>query len=286
MKVLKILSVVSVILFSANTFAQSGTGYARFNDDVRIYFGAFHPTSSSEVQINGDVVRPPPVDIEDVLGVSDSKTVGWGGMRWHISRRNSLELEYFTLRRDGLVNLFPDPVEIGDLIIESGSTNTSFDITVARLTYGFSIKRSDRMDFQIKGGLHIADLAAGILLSGAVCDVSMGEMPPGCPTGQAPKQETGEVTAPLPHFGVSWAYAITPTIAVDVRAIGFAIEIDNVKGGLIELSGDLAWQPWRHFGFGLGLRYFNANVKAGDADLDGEFDLEYFGPALVVFGSF
>jgi hypothetical protein len=32
----------------------------------------------------------------------------------------------------------------------------------------------------------------------------------------------------------------------------------------------------RHFGGGIGVRYFN--VKATNADLNGEFDFEYFGP--------
>lgn len=98
--------------------------------------------------------------------------------------------------------------------------------------------------------------------------------------------ESDSVTAPLPHFGASWTYAFTPTLAADVQLLGFAIELDNIDGSLLELSADLAWQPWEHFGFGAGLRYFNANVKGGDADLNGEFDLEYFGASISVIATF
>jgi len=288
MKTKRLFFTLTVLLFAVNSLAQSQESdeYASFNDPFRIYLGGFYPSMTSKITINGSVVNPPPIGVEDTLGVEDGKFVPWGGVNWHISRRNTVEFEYFELNRDGFIDLIPEPIEVSDLIIESGSINTSFDTTVSRLTYGFSIARSERMDLQIKGGLHIADLSVGLQLMGAVCDITLGEMPPGCPTSQTPPLESEGVTAPLPHFGVSWAYALTPTIAASVQAIGFAIELDNIDGSLVELSADLAWQPWRHFGIGAGLRYFNSNVKSGDTDLNGEFDLEYFGPSIAVLVTF
>jgi len=277
-----------ILLLAANLYAQAPAEgeYANFNDPFRVYLGGFYPKMDSEIAINGDVVTPPPLDIENELGLQEGKFVGWGGAKWRISRRNSLELEYFALNRDGLVDLFPEPVEVGDLVIESGSISTAFDVAVTRLTYGFSLKRSERSDLQAKAGLHIADMSIGLQLAGAVCDRRLGESPPGCPTGQAPPLETEEVTAPLPHFGLSWAYALSPTIMTEVRAMGFAIEVNDVDGGLIEVSGDVFWQPWDNLGLGLGLRYFDLSVKAGDADLNGKFNLYYFGPAVSVVATF
>lgn len=274
MKMLKNFSVLALSLIALNAFgqAQDSEDYPLLNDPFQIYFGGFYPSMSSEITINGDIAQPPPIGIEDTLGVEEGKFVPLGGFKWRISRRNSLESEVFQLNRDGFVDLFPDPVEVGDLIIESGSATTAFDISVVRLTYGFSIMRSDRMDLQLKAGLHVADLSIGLQLSGAVCDVTLGQSPPGCPAGQTPPVESEEVTAPLPHFGASWRYAFSPTIAAEIRAIGFAIELDNIDGSLLELSGDVIWKPWQNFGLGAGLRYFNANVKGGDSDLNGEFN--------------
>jgi hypothetical protein len=266
--------------------AQDDGGFAGFNDPFRVYIGAFTPTLRSEITINGDNVTPPPLDIEDVLGVSDSDTVLWGGFQWTISQRNSIEIEVFQLKRDGSVDLFPDPVAVGDLIIESGSINSAFDLSVARVTYGFALKRSKRMNLRLKGGLHIADFSAGLQLQGAVCDVGLGQMPPGCPVGQTPPQESEEVTAPLPHFGVSYGYAISENVAVRLQVLAFALEVNNIDGSLVELDADLDWKPWRNIGFGLGFRYFNVNVEAKGSNLNGEFDLEYYGPAVYVAGSF
>ena len=284
-----ILLVTQLCLLTALTppaQAQDDSTYAGFDDPFRVYVGGFFPSVDTQIAINGSVVTPPPINVEDILRVDDGSSVAWAGAAWRISRRNSIEFEYFNLNRDGVIDLVPDPVEIGDLIIESGSINTAFDVSMARVTYGFSVARNERMDVQLKGGLHIADMSVALQLSGAVCDVSMGQMLPDCPSGQTPPSESADVTAPLPHFGVSVAYAISPTVAASFEVIGFALELDNIDGSLVEIDADIAWQPYDHFGFGVGLRYFNANVESKGSDLNGEFDLEYFGPTVYLSATF
>ena len=275
-----------IIAFVPPVQAQDDGKSERFDDRFRIYLGGFFPDVNSEITINGSIVKPPPIDVENLLGIENTSSVLWGGAAWHISRRNSLEMEFFSLDRDGFINLIPDPIEVGDLIIESGSINTTFDISIGRLTYGFSVVRTDRMDIALKAGLHVADMSANLQLAGAVCDVSLGQMPPGCPGGQTPPDESEDITAPLPHFGGSFRYAITPTIGARFEVIGFAIELDNIDGSLVEIDADIAWYPWRHWGFGAGVRYFNVDVEAQGSELNGKFEFEYFGPAVYVVTTF
>ena len=175
----------ALILAAGAAAAQGGT-YDQFNDRFRVYFGGFWPEVDSKIGINGDFLPPgPPVDVENTLGVEDSSGVAWGGVHWRISRRNSLELEFFQLNRDGSVSgTFSPPLQIGYTAIESGSVETSYDTTIGRLTYGFSLVRDDRMDIQLKAGLHLASLEAGIRLNGAVCDpTTIPSSPPGGPQG-------------------------------------------------------------------------------------------------------
>ena len=152
--------------------AQTGDTYDQFNDRFRVYLGGFWPDVDSKIGINGDFLPPgPPVDIEDTLGVEDGDGVIWGGVQWHISRRNSLELEFFDLNRDGgVAGTFSPPIQIGDTIIEAGAINTKYDTAIGRLTYGYSIIRNERADVQLKAGLHLAKLEAGIQFAGAICD--------------------------------------------------------------------------------------------------------------------
>lgn len=276
---------VLVIALVPPAQAQDEGKYARFDQRFKIYLGGFFPQTSSEISINGTVVNPPPIDVENLLGVEDSSAVLWGGAMWRISRRNSLEFEFFQLDRDGFVNLIPTPIEVGNLIIESGSINTTFDISLGRLTYGFSVVRKERMDIQLKAGLHLADFSTTLRLAGAVCNVSLGQMPP-CPGGQTPGAEGEDVTAPLPHFGGAFMYAITPTISAKLEVIGFALELDSIDGSLIEIDADIAWYPWKHWGLGVGLRYFDVDVKSKGSSLNGEFEFQYWGPALYVAATF
>jgi len=288
MKLSKSICAFALLLFAMNTFAQSqGSGsFENFHKPIRVYVGGFYPTMTTDISVNGSQVTPPSIVIEDVLGVDDSKFVPYGGIKWHISQKHSLEMEYFQLNRDGFTDLISDPVEVADLIIESGNVATEFDTSVTRLTYGYSLKRTDRMDLQLKAGLHVANFSLGLQLNGNVCDTTLGEMPPGCPAGQSPAAETEDVTAPLPHFGASWAYAMTPTMAAEIRAIGFAIEIDNIDGGLLEVSGDIVWKPNQKFGVGAGLRFFRSNVSGTGTKLNAEIEVDYFGPTVFVMASF
>jgi hypothetical protein len=283
----KLILVASVLLLFPLSVLAEDT-YDQINDPFRIYLGVFAPSVSSKININGDSLPPgPPISIEDQLGVEDSQEVAWGGVEWRISRRNSLAFETFLLNRDGgKSGTFEPPIQVGDTTIESGAIGTSFDTGVSRLTYGFSVQRSERSDLQLMAGLHIASLSVGMQLSGNICDPTTDPtMPPGCPTAS-----TGvageEVTAPLPHFGVSYAYAFSPSLALRLKAIGFAIEIESIDGSIIEADADLTWQPTRHFGAGIGVRYFNTNVKSTGSDLNGEFDYEYVGPVVFIQASF
>jgi len=259
-----------------------------FDDPWRVYAGAFYASVNSEISINGDDLPPaPPIDVEDVLGVEDGKAVGWAGIGWHFAQRHSLEFEYFTLNRSGSKSeTYSPPVQVGDLFIEAGQISTRYDTSVGRLTYGFSVMRSDRSDLQLKAGLHIATLEAALGLAGAICDpTTTPSTPPGCPVANT-GEESEDVSAPLPHFGASYAYRITPTVAFNVAAMGFALELDSIDGSIVEIDADVVWQPWRNFGFGVGVRYFNASADSKGSELNGGFELEYYGPSLYIQATF
>lgn len=276
---------VSFIVLTAVSCSLIGNASAEdnplLNDRFAIYIGGFFPQVDSTIRIDGDIIGPGDnLDAENAFGLEDSKSVLWGGVRWRISRRNSLEFEFADLNRNGFVQAATDEYKIGDSIVQAGaSVDSTFDLTLGRLTYGFSILKDEKKDLAVKAGLHIADIGASLLFTGAVC--VDGEVPPNCSIfGSSPRLETESVTAPLPHLGGMFSYAFTPTIAARIQVIGFALEIDNIDGSMVEIDADVVWTPWDHFGFGAGLRYFNINVKANGSDLNGEFDYEYFGPAV------
>lgn len=281
----------TIVLIGALTLALPANAegeYDKFKEPFRIYVGGFWPQINSEVGINGDDMVPlPPIDVEDVLGVEDGKGVAWGGIAWQFAERHSLQFEYFALNRTGGTSTtFSPPIRLGDTYIEGGSITTSYDTSLTRLTYGFSLTRSERTDLQLKAGLHLATIETGIQLAGLICDPSTDPlMPPGCPAaGSSVVSE--DVTAPLPHIGLSYTYLMTPSLAINLQAMGFAFDIDSIDGSILEFNADIAWQPWDHFGFGAGFRYLKTEVDSTNPDLNGTFKFEYLGPTLYVHAVF
>lgn len=257
----------------------------RFHEKLRIEIGGFWATVDSSIGTFDEDGNPLPIfDLENLLNVEDSKGVGWGNILWQISPRNSLELEYFVLNRNGAsTRTFDPPLQIFDTYIEGGTVSTNYDTSIGRITYGFDLLPSERSALRLHAGLHIAELSVGFGLSGQICDPSTTPTePPGCPAAGT-GQESSSVTAPLPHFGLSYTYVVGRDWAIRAQALGFAIEVDDIDGSLLELDADVVWQPWDNFGFGLGVRYFNTNVKDG---IEAEYDIEYFGPILSVTAAF
>lgn len=285
----QILAVLIMLTGSVAAIADTTTPgtYQMLDQKYQIYLGGFFPEVESTISINGNVLPPQPgIDFEKVLGIESSKNVVWGGARWRISRRNSLELEFFSLNRSGSTAIATDPLEIGDSIVQAGAqVDTTVDLSLGRLTYGYSLYRSERADFQLKAGLHLLDTSVALQATGAVC--VDGETPPNCSVFEStPRTESEDVTAPLPHLGLSFGYGITPSVALRLQTIGFAVEIDNIDGSIIEVDADVLWQPWEHVGFGAGVRYFEVKVSAEDSGFNGEYEFNYLGPVIYATASF
>jgi hypothetical protein len=146
--------------------------------------------------------------------------------------------------------------------------------------------RGERYDLQLKAGFHVASLDIAVQLSGSVCGPgTVPSVPPGCPLSSS-GDDSESVSAPLPHFGVSYTYAFTPTVAMNLGLKGFAIELDKIDGSIIEVDADVAWQPWRNIGFGAGARYFKTEVDGKGSKLNGTIEFEYFGPMIYVQATF
>jgi hypothetical protein len=278
-----IASLLFVVLHSltlGNAIAASDSSNPQMDDKFAIYLGGFFPEVSSKVNLNGEVLPPGDIlDFESVFGLEESKTVLWGGARWQISRRNMLEFEFANLNRNGSVEGITDKIQIGDSIVQVGAgIDTTFDVTLGRLTYGFSVLKKENMELRLKAGFHIADLGVSFQATGEVC--VDGTDPQNCQILTSELFETEDVTVPLPHLGGSFTYAFSPKLAARIQAIGFAIELDKIDGSLLEIDIDLVWNPWKHVGLGAGFRYFNANIESNGSKLNGEFDFEYYGPAV------
>jgi hypothetical protein len=243
--------------------------------------GGFFPDIDSKIRLDDDSLGiGTELDFEDQLGLEESKNTFWLTSRWRISRRNNLEFEWAQLNRDSFVAATTREYQIGESVLQAGGRIDSlFDIDLFRLTYGYSLIRNDEAELQLQAGVHIADLQAELGLAGAIS--INGEV-----FTESVTQEGGEVTAPLPHLGGNFAFAFTEKLAVYLHVIGFALELDDIEGSIVEAGGTLQYNFTEAFGVGGGLRYFNVDVEARDEDLRGQFEFNYLGPVLYANFSF
>jgi len=90
-------------LLALTSSASAEDEYANIHNSFRFYLGGFWPEIDSQLSINSDLFPDPIalVDVEDLLGVTDSKGALFAGIVWRFTSRHALELEYFALDRDG-----------------------------------------------------------------------------------------------------------------------------------------------------------------------------------------
>jgi hypothetical protein len=247
---------------------------------LSIYLGGFFPRVSSTIRLDADIDGgiSDVVSLEDTLGLEKGEAVFWGGLVWQMSRRNLLEFEYFQLNRSGSVDAVTEPFQIGNSLVQAGAqTDTTFDVDIGRVTYGFFFVSRERLNVAVKGGLHWLKLDAEIKLSGAVVDIETDEV---IEAGSS-VTEGGAIGAPLPHVGFSLSYAITPKLLARAQTLVFGASIEDYSGLLID-----AYMPIKHFGVGGGLRYFDLRLEADIDRLSGEFEYQYWGPTLFILGNF
>ncbi len=274
------LAILAVgVLFSVSAAAEVA-GHTLLTSRFHVGVGGFFPTVDSKIRLDSDFGLGTELDLEQQLGIDRSRDVLWANARWNISRRNHLEFEWTQLDRSGSVLGITQQYQIGDTVIQAGGKIDSvLDISLYRLTYGFSLIRDDRKDLQLQAGLHLADVQAALTLTGAL---SVG----GSVFQQSVQGEGGDVVAPLPHFGANFTYAFTDKLALYANVLGFALTVGDFKGSILETGGTLQYNFMRHVGVGAGVRFFRIDVEAKDSGLTGEFQLDYFGPVAYLSASF
>jgi len=275
----------SVLLLVADiATAKEGRELAPFIEDrFTLWLGGFFPAVDSTIRLDTPDRIGDTIDFEETLGLDDGKNVWFGGARWVINPRHILEFELIQLNRSGLLEAATEVLEIGDYEVGVGGRIESvFDVTVGRLTYGYRLVDTDRTAVLLKAGLHLADVETVLAMSGNVFVDGVPITDPFEVVG-----EGADITAPLPHFGLSYSLRITPQLAIRARGMAFALKIDEYKGSLLDFGLDLQYRPWRRFGIGAGFRYFRAAVENDNqSKLFGEFVYEYYGPALYGIVSF
>ena len=272
MRVSLVLLAIAALSAAAPASADEIPNHPALRDRIWLGAGAFFPQTTTSAQL--DSTRSgvgTNIDFEDALGMQRAKTVPTFFGRWRLGERWRIEAEYFRLDRSGDKQV-DRTIQWGDKSFPVNSNvQSTFNFSDLRVSAGYSIFKTPDKELGVGVGLHAASYKAS--LSGTFN---------GAPIGS----DSESITAPLPVVSVYGAFALTEQWAVTARLDRFALKYDKYDGSLTGLGLDLLYQPFKHVGFGLGMRSLFLSLTATDEQKTVRFRQAFQGPVLFMNVSF
>jgi len=277
---------------AAILLALSGASAGESNDPVssiwdgtfQLRVGVFFPDLDSSIRIDSEFGRiGDGLDFERDLGMSDSKTTLYGGASWRYAAKHVLEWEFFDLGRNGLTTVEKD-WDIGDTtILANGQIASSFNVRINRFTYRYRFFDNSKTNVNLMAGLHGMRVNANLSLSGSL--IVDGE--PVFVLPDEPIAEVDKTKLPLPHFGLGVNHLFTPRLIGHATVKGFALEIGDTYGKLIEANVGVQYQLAKNFGIGGGIKWFFLDVIEDETErVDVSMEFDFFGPAIFMTYTF
>ena len=250
----------------------------------QLRIGGFYPDLESSIRIDSDAGRiGDGLKFERDLGMPESKTTFYGGLSWRFAPKHVLEWEYFDLGRDGIITT-DRSWDIGDTtILANGQVASTFNVRINRLTYKYRFVDNSKTYMTLMAGLHGLRTYASLVLSGDL--VVNGE--PIFVLPDDPVAEVEKTKLPLPHFGLGISHRFNPRLMGFAMAKGFALEIGDTSGSLIEANIGLQYELSRNFGIGGGIKWFFLDVVEDETErVDVKVEFDFAGPALYMTYTF
>jgi len=265
------LTILLLSIFSLSAYADTP-----FKNKLEVTLGAYFPSIDTSVRIDSnqhDVGHR--FDLEDIFGLDDSETYGFGGLEYRFNDRHALELTYFDLSRDADKSISKD-ITIGDNTYSAGaSLETEFNYEVYRASYIYNILTNKDYAVGLGIGLHITKIGISVETNS-----SLGSL-----TGSN-KAELEDTSLPLPVLGLRGNWRIADNWIIDSNIDGFALKYDDYKGYLLNVGLALEYDRFKYVSFGAGWDYYNLNVEGDKDKFNGEIDYEYSGPMFYMKGRF
>lgn len=277
--IVMIVVLSSFLLWTPSLFAEEEKPWKRFN----VNLGAFFNLNDSKVRLGGEGIGVE-IDAEELLGLdTNTRTFRLDGFwRFTKKRRHRLDFTWYRNRRSG-EGTVDEALEIGGITIPVGaSLDTEFNFDLYKLGYSYSFFQDKRIDLGVGGGLYVLPTEFKLKATAEA-------------GGSTIFDETIKETfaAPLPVIGIRADIAITPRWFLRNRADFFYLEIGDYRGGIVDTSVAVEYQPFKHVGFGLGWNNFRVRVEAKEdnnnipgASFKGTFQYQNAGFLLYLKANF
>jgi len=235
--------------------------------------GGFLTTLDSDISLVGqEMGLGVSLNLEKALGLKTRSTVIRGEAEYNFGSksRSSVRLSYFGLIRNANKKLGSE-LEIGDSIYPVGTELISrYDMYIIRGLYDFDYYLDNRIRLGLSTGLYVLPV-----------NFSVG-------SGQF-INESATIIAPLPVVGLRNTFLITPKILFKQNIEVLYVKTSNLTGTISDLNIWIEYNPFKHFGFGLGYNNFRFRLSASGPDgkilrFDGSLSTGFSG--LLFYGKY
>lgn len=239
-----------VVLAPVSSHAADNTTYNLPWEKFNIQGGVFFAGLSDKVTV-GTEGAGVAVDLENALGLDTQNQIFRVAALYRIGekRRHRVDLDYLYFNRTATKTIDRE-ITVDNVILPVGRrVDTTFNYQIIRAAYSYSFFQDDRMDLAASFGFFVMPIKFAISAEG----LGSGE---------------GEFkfTAPLPAFGLRGDFAITPRWMLRTNLDVFYLKYQSFEGGLVDTRIAVEYNPWDHFGFGLGFENFRLQLKAKNDD--------------------
>jgi hypothetical protein len=207
------------------------------------------------------------INAEDDLGLDDSDLLPLGEITLLPGDRHLIRLSGFAMRRSAQKQINRTIVFDDQTYLPGELVDSTLNMTVFGLTYGYSIVKMQQLDIALTFGIQVIEVEANAVVRSRVVRDA----------------ETG--VTPLPLGGIEGRYDFNEQWSAEMRLQYISVEFDEINGSVMDARAALTWRKNPYLVFGVGYRMFGVEVDSQDIDTPGRVDAQMAGPLLFMRAS-
>ncbi len=236
-------------------FSFSNILFADIDELYHLSIGANIENYDSKLSINTNNNNE--YSLENSLGFNKQVNTGWISGWYRVGDKHRIKLTYTPIKRTSNIQSTKD-ITINETTIKSGSTIDSMSKTdIFDFSYIYSLHKTPQLDWGLTAGIYTLINRTQVLAQGEI--LSDGQDIPVFKTDYSSEQR---LQAPMPLFGMSINYEITPSWRSHAAARYLSLKIGEIDGEILSAEIGTEYYFHKNWGAGLALSSFDLNVNS------------------------
>ena len=243
---------------------------SRYWMNVGAYFAARNFDASAGVSTAGGEIQPL-TDFEGSLGLNDAPEIFMAEFGWQFSENWALGLQFFDSERNRRKTL-ERSFEWQDVTYDVGADiSAGSNVSISRIVLSRHYRDWGPHSFRLSAGLHWLEIGAFIAGEATLNDQTT-EF----------RRSVVSASAPLPNIGGIYQYSPNDRWLLTFRADWLSASVEDISGGLWNVSASANYRLTDHIGAGLSYQFFELDGSTRSDNWRGKIKTRFDGPYLFL----